>query len=62
MNADFYFDLKIVIVIAVRYYINHDPALQIKSYDEGTLRAPVKCGCQPNTQKIIYGGMRRQGH
>ena len=42
MNADFYFDLKIVIVIAVRYYINHDPALQIKSYDEGTFRAPVK--------------------
>ena len=42
MNADFYFDLKIVIVIAVRYYINHDPTLKIKSYDEGTLRAPVK--------------------
>ena len=37
MNADFYFDLKIVIVIAVRCYMNHDPALQIKSYDQGTL-------------------------
>ena len=37
MNADFYFDLKIVIVIAVRCYMNLDPALQIKSYDQGTL-------------------------
>ena len=37
MNADFYFDLKIVIVIAVRCYMNQDPALQIKSYDQGTL-------------------------
>ena len=42
MNADFYFDLKIVIVIAVRCYMNHDPALQIKSYDQGPLWAPVK--------------------
>ena len=42
MNADFYFDAKIVIVIAVRWYVNHDPTLQIKSYDEGTLQAPVK--------------------
>ena len=40
MKADLYFDLKIVIVIAVRCYTNHDPVLQIKSYD--TLRAPVK--------------------
>ena len=39
MNADLSFELKIVIV---RCYMNHDPALQIKSYDEGTLRAPVK--------------------
>ena len=42
MNADLYFDLKIVIVIAVRCYMNHDPIVQIKSYDEGTLRAPLK--------------------
>ena len=39
MNEDLSFDL---IVIAVRCYMNHDPVLQIKSYDEGTLRAPVK--------------------